>query len=116
MLPCIAALVTDLIFRTKIDSTARALGAVVKFAGSANELERLGNQEACDRIFIDLGHGEALKSIEAISQLDPRPRIIAFASHVETQQIAAARQAGADEVMARSAFSSRLAELLGSET
>ena len=39
-------------------------------------------------------------------------RAIGFASHVHTELIAAARKAGADDVLPRSAFAGRLAEIL----
>ena len=41
-------------------------------------------------------------------------RTVGYASHVQTDVIDAARQAGVDEVMARSAFTARLAEILAS--
>jgi len=41
-------------------------------------------------------------------------RVIGFGSHVDTDLLAAARLAGCEEVLARSAFFSRLDELLGS--
>ena len=37
---------------------------------------------------------------------------VGFASHVQTEVIDAARRAGVDEVMARSAFTQRLPEIL----
>jgi hypothetical protein len=37
---------------------------------------------------------------------------VGFASHVQTEVIDAARRAGVDDVMARSAFTQRLAEIL----
>ena len=39
-------------------------------------------------------------------------RAIGFASHVHAELIAAARKAGADQVLPRSAFAGRLAEIL----
>jgi hypothetical protein len=41
-------------------------------------------------------------------------RTVGYASHVQTEVIDAARQAGVDEVMARSAFTARLPEILAS--
>ena len=38
---------------------------------------------------------------------------IGYASHVQTEIIAAARQAGVGEVMARSAFTQQIGEILG---
>ena len=50
----------------------------------------------------------ALKADAGTSAL----RAIGFASHVHTELIAAARNAGADEVLPRSAFAGRLADIL----
>lgn len=52
----------------------------------------------------------ALKADPALAAI----RTIGFVSHVHTAVIAAAREAGADEVMARSAFAGQLAEILQS--
>ena len=43
-------------------------------------------------------------------------RTVGYASHVLTEVIDAARQAGVDEVLARSAFTARLPEILASAT
>jgi hypothetical protein len=50
----------------------------------------------------------ALKADPTLSSL----RTLGFVSHVQTELIGAAREAGADEVMARSAFAGQLAEIL----
>ena len=39
-------------------------------------------------------------------------RVVAFASHVKVELIRAAREAGADEVLPRSAFTTQLADIL----
>ena len=41
-------------------------------------------------------------------------RTLGYVSHVDTATVAAARAAGIDEVLARSAFSARLADILTS--
>ena len=56
----------------------------------------------------------ARKSIAALKS-DPEiasARTIGFASHVHVDLINAARKAGADEVLPRSAFAGRLADIL----
>ena len=55
-------------------------------------------------------------ALEAIRLAKARPvpvRVVAFLSHVQVELAATAREAGADEVMARSGFSARLPEILG---
>ena len=55
-----------------------------------------------------LGTVAAMKRDPATASI----RTVGYASHVQTDVIDAARQAGVDEVMARSAFTARLAEIL----
>jgi hypothetical protein len=50
--------------------------------------------------------------MKADPALAPVPTV-GYASHVQTDVINAARQAGVGEVMARSAFTQHLAEILG---
>ena len=57
-----------------------------------------------------LGIVAALKRDPALASI----RTVGYASHVQTDVIDAARQAGVDEVLARSAFTARLAEILAS--
>ena len=66
-------------------------------------------------VIIDLGADgfDALQAIDICRQHSPSPRVVAFASHVQGELIAAARKAGADEVLARSAFVGKLPALLG---
>jgi len=108
------ALVTDLIFCTKITSTAAAIGAQVKVVRSMEKLEeRLA--WGLDRVaIIDLNADgvDVRDVIGRIKSVPNPPHIIGFVSHVQTDLIDAARAAGADEVLARSAFVSRLHALL----
>ena len=55
-----------------------------------------------------MGIVEAMKADPALARIPT----VGFASHVQTEVIEAARRAGVGEVMARSAFTQRLPELL----
>jgi CheY-like chemotaxis protein len=110
----VTALVTDLIFSTKITSTAKSLDVPVKVVRSVDALaERLAAGDTA-LVLIDL-HADGVDPIEAIAVTrrfaDP-PHTIAYGSHVQTDLAAAARHAGADEVLPRSAFTARLPEIL----
>ena len=110
----VAALVTDLIFATKIQSTAREVGAAVKVVRSIEKLQERLNSGADSLVIVDL-NAEGIDVIDAIKLCRAaahRPRTMAYASHVQADLIGAARAAGADEVMARSAFAARLPDLL----
>jgi DNA-binding NarL/FixJ family response regulator len=113
----IVALVDDLFFLAKIRETAKAVGLSVLTldARSGPPAVAETNPRA---IILDLNIRsasavdwiQALKSDPATSSV----RIVGFVSHVQEQLISAARAAGCDSVMARSAFTQQLPALLRS--
>jgi len=112
----ILASVDDLFFRSKVRTTAKHLGIDIQFAATADELVAHAKSLHPTLVIFDLNSQKmdaiatiaALKAAAATSDL----RAIGFASHVHTELIAAARNAGADDVLPRSAFAGRLAEIL----
>ncbi len=110
----IVALVTDLIFATKIASTARSLGVEVANVRTLDQLtERLScNHDALVLIDLEAPDLDPIHAIELCKQSEHQPRTIAFGSHVRTDLLGAARRAGADEVLARSGFVGRLPSML----
>ncbi len=108
------ALVTDLIFATKIRSTAEALGERIELVRNVGSLAAAAGGGAIGQVIIDLNADglDAAGAIAAAKGLPGRPHVIAFLSHVQTELAAAAQQAGADEVMPRSTFSARLPEII----
>jgi CheY-like chemotaxis protein len=103
----------DLFFTSKVTGTASALGVEVDVIGDGQAAaERVGSHDyRC--IFIDLADpGLELGVFFAGLKGDSHPPVIAFGSHVATARLQAAREAGCDEVMPRSRFSSSLPELL----
>ncbi len=53
---------------------------------------------------VDLARPGVLDALAAVAALEPRPAIVGFGSHVDRELLARARAAGADRVLARSAF------------
>lgn len=112
----ILAAVDDLLFSSKIRTTAKQAGVDLVFARTPPEiLEQARNLKPSLLIF-DLNSAKA-NPIDTITRLKQDAdlssiRTLGFVSHVHTGLIDAARQAGIDDVMARSAFASRLAEIL----
>ena len=112
----ILCIVDDLIFSVKISTAAKALGAPVFFERSPEMvLPRIREKQPALVIF-DLNSAK-LRPLDAIAQMKTDPglrgiRTLGYVSHVQTDVIAAARAAGIDEVLARSAFSERLGEIL----
>jgi DNA-binding NarL/FixJ family response regulator len=118
----VIAVVTDLIFSTKITGTAKALGAEVRVARNLGALKmHLDAQEAEGAgggrglVIVDL-NASGVDPIEAVRVAKAHGsgvRVVAFLSHVQADLAAAAREAGADAVMARSAFVEKLPGLVG---
>jgi CheY-like chemotaxis protein len=112
----ILCIVDDLIFSVKISTAAKALGASVFFERSPEMvLPRIREKQPVLVIF-DL-NSTTLRPLDAIAQMKADLglrdiRTLGYVSHVQTHVITAARGAGIDEVLARSAFSERLGEIL----
>lgn len=102
----------DLIFATKISSTAQELGVLTRPARDRDTLlQRLdqvddGRQNGpVAAVLMDLEMGGlALEMLHLIKEHDPGTPVIAFGSHVATELLQAARTAGANYVMPRSQF------------
>ena len=110
--------VDDLMFSVKISTAAKALRAEVHFERTPeNVLPRIRERHPSLVIF-DLNSAR-LKPLAVLAamQADPalaRIRTLGYVSHVDSDTIAAARDAGINQVLARSAFSERLGEILTS--
>jgi CheY-like chemotaxis protein len=111
----ILAVVDDLLFLSKIQQTAQHVGVAVKSAQPA-DLPKLAIEDFPKALLLDLNHrsGKALEVLRTLkSDLKTKNiAIIAFVSHVQNDLIAAARDAGCDVILARSAFVSQLPSLL----
>lgn len=113
MKPVVVVLTADLFFRAKIEAVAEAAGTAVECVGSGEGLEE--RLEGAGRVLVDLAHGGAdpAATIRALKARAAPPEVIAFGPHRDADAFRAAREAGADRVLARSAFVERLPELLG---
>lgn len=108
----VVALVTDLIFATKIGGTARHVGVPLTVVRTLDAL--VGGAAASRLAIIDM-NADGVDTAEAVRQCkaaEPAPFVIAYLSHVQTDLAAAAREAGADLVLPRSRFSADLPNLL----
>jgi CheY-like chemotaxis protein len=108
--------VDDLMFSVKISTAAKQLGAEVYFERSAEKLLSSIRDKRPALVIFDL-NSQRLRPMEAIAALKADPELkdiptLGYVSHMDTPVIAAARRAGADEVMARSAFVEKLAEIV----
>ncbi|HET6362766.1 MAG TPA: hypothetical protein VFH11_12025 [Gemmatimonadota bacterium] len=113
------ALLRDLFFRSRIEATAEAAGVPVIVSGTFEELVERRREAGGGAVLVDLGAGAAdgsnepaIEAIRALKRLREPPAIVAWGSHVDVEAFEAARAAGADRVLPRSAFTRRLPELL----
>jgi len=107
------AVVDDLFFATRIRETARRVGVEVELVPFAQLCERAA-RGGVDAVILDLSAGQALNALRILKAdaATASAQVAGFASHVATETIAAARAAGCDQVLARSAFTRQLPELL----
>lgn len=105
--PAVAVLTGDLFFRVRIETVAEAAGVPLRFAGSAKEA--LG----AATVLVDLADGgPAIEAIAALKAGPDSPYVVGFGPHREGEAFRNARAAGADLVLARSAFVERLPDIL----
>src|SRR5690242_3469352 len=112
----VLCVVDDLMFSVKISTTAKARGVEIYFERKADQVLDSIREKQPSLVIFDLD-GTRLRPIEAIAALKADPALrsiptLGYVSHVQAATIAAARQAGIDEVLARSTFSERLPDLL----
>jgi PleD family two-component response regulator len=112
----IVAVVDDLMFTSKIRAAAAQLGVVVTFARSHDAALASIREDMPALVVLDLNSPRTdplgiVTSMRADAELRAIPTV-GFVSHVQTELIDAARAAGVNEVLARSAFTQRLPEIL----
>jgi DNA-binding NarL/FixJ family response regulator len=108
--------VDDLLFSSKIRTVAKQAGVALAFARTPAEILDRAKQDRPALVIFDLDSAKtdpvrtiaAIKSDPALADI----RTLGFASHVHTDLIGAARRAGAEQVLPRSAFASNLADIL----
>ena len=115
----ILAVLDDLMFVSKIKTTAGQLGIPVTFARSVDAALAEMRATPPTLVILDLNNPRA-SALDIVAAMKREPalaqvRTVGYVSHVQTDVIDAARQAGVDDVMARSAFTQQLAEILGGQ-
>jgi CheY-like chemotaxis protein len=108
--------VDDLLFSVKISTAAKSLKADVYFERSADKVVASVRDKRPSLVIFDL-NSVRMRPLDAIAALKADPQLAAirtlgFVSHVDSATIEAARTAGIDDVMARSAFTAQLGAIL----
>jgi PleD family two-component response regulator len=108
--------VDDLMLSSRISTAAKSVGATLKFTRSPEAVLAAGREGRPSLVILDLNSAR-VKPLEILASLKGDPALagiptLGFVSHVDTATIGAARQAGVDRVLARSAFVEQLPDLL----
>jgi CheY-like chemotaxis protein len=110
----VVAVVDDLMFGSRIRAAAKQAGVRAVFVRNAEDL--VSRAAGADLVLLDLNTRwldapAAVRSLKA-NAATATVRVVAFGPHVEGDALTAARKAGADQVLARSAFVKLLPDLL----
>ncbi len=108
--------VDDLMFASRISTAAKGLGVEIKFARSPEAIIAAVKATSSRLVILDL-NSQRVQPLAAVAALKADPALAAvqtvgFVSHVDADLISQARAAGVDQVLARSAFVTQLADLL----
>jgi DNA-binding NarL/FixJ family response regulator len=112
----IVCVVDDLMFSIKISTAAKHIGVEMFFERSKSNVLPTIRDKRPSLVIFDLNSGR-LAPIEAIAAMKADPtlqsiRTLGYVSHLDSDTIERARAAGIDQILARSAFSERLGEVL----
>ena len=104
----------DLIFVSRVCGEAKAHGLTLRSTKSVQELRQFARQTPPRCVILDL-HAPGLaieETARELADLDPKPFLVGYGSHVDTATLKAAREAGLDVVWPRSKFVEELATAL----
>jgi CheY-like chemotaxis protein len=101
----------DMMFTSRITGTARDLGLSMKTARAVDALKILVQSEWPACVIVDLANpglviGDLTGWLKEICS--PAPRVVVYGSHVDTETLQRAREAGCDIVLPRSKFVTEL--------
>src|SRR2546426_3957344 len=110
----VVALMDDLFFQMKVAETAKHLGVEFKVATPAEALLGLLQPPPPRLVIVDLNaRNQPIQAVEKLRAAHPDVPVVAFLSHVQRDLAAQAQNAGCSEVLPRSVFTQRLADILG---
>jgi PleD family two-component response regulator len=112
----VLAVLDDLMFSSKIKTAATQLGVPVGFARSTAAAIAEMQKAAPALVILDLDNPRT-SPLDIVTAMKADPVLagvptVGFVSHVHTDVIDAARKAGVGDVLARSAFTQQLADIL----
>jgi CheY-like chemotaxis protein len=114
----IVCAIDDLIFSIKISTAAKQLGVSIYFERMRDAVLPTIREKEPSLVIFDL-NSSRLDPMTVIAAMKSDPQLrsvktLGYVSHVDSDAIAAARRAGIDQVLARSAFTAQLGTILRS--
>jgi CheY-like chemotaxis protein len=115
----IAAAIHDLMFSSKVNAAAAASGQTMVWLPRGQAVATWVTEQKPDLLLIDLGNAK-LDAVAAIAAVKGAPEtknviVIGYIGHEQAETIAAAKAAGADQVMSKGEFSRKLPDLLSGQ-
>jgi PleD family two-component response regulator len=112
----IVCAIDDLMFSIRISTAAKSLQTDVHFERSADKVLETIREKRPTLVIFDL-NSVRMRPLETIAQLKGDPelaaiRTLGYVAHADSATIDAARSAGIDQVLARSAFVNQLGSIL----
>lgn len=110
----VIAVLSDLIFETKIRSTAQSLGVALSVVRSPDSLPGELDRVRPGLVIVDLNAAgwNPIEAVAAAKSHASRPWVVAYVSHVDADVARRGQEAGADEVLPRSRFTTELPRIL----
>jgi PleD family two-component response regulator len=111
----VLALVDDLFWRTKIDHAVKSASSPIVFISDPSELAAAADPQSVGILLVDLSLRKepftAISSLKKSAKTKSIP-VIGYYEHVRKDLQQKGNDAGCDEVLARSAFSEKLGDLV----
>ncbi|MBI1898564.1 MAG: response regulator [Acidobacteria bacterium] len=111
----ILAVIEDLFFTVKVKDAAARAGLSVDFVKNTGDIvEKAGQKPLVIIVDLNIGALDPVQLVQNLKTTEDTKRIpvIAYVSHVQGELKQKAHEAGCDIVMARSAFSQNLPQIL----
>jgi PleD family two-component response regulator len=116
----VVAAVEDLLFKSKISETASQLGIETAFPRNPRKLLEALRESPPALLVLDLNSArfEPLSLLQTVKSDERTQNVstVGFLSHIQKDLAVAAREAGCDRVVARSAFTKDLPRILAGRT
>jgi PleD family two-component response regulator len=116
----VLAAVEDLLFKSKISETASTLGIEASFPRNPKRLLEALRESPPDLLVLDLNSArfEPLALLKGVKSDEATRNVptVGFLSHVQKDLAVAAREAGCDRIVTRSAFTRDLPQILAGRT